>query len=210
MQVTTVKNVTEIHKLSLKKNNGGFANMMFINKLICLILTGLFFSLSCFAEVTPIKAENNAYRHNNKGLLYLEDKYYYGAIKEFQIAIDLCPDKQASAVFYVNLGKTYEAIGYNNLARPCFEKAVSLDPLCFEYYVKMAENYKKLGIVNEQLELYKSKVNSPLNNIVIGLLYVQKGHVTTGITVLDDFCDKEPNLIITAGVKNYIKHLTEL
>ena len=65
--------------------------------------------------------------------MYLEDKYYYGAIKEFQIAIDLLPDKQASSVFYLNLGKTYEKIGYDNLASPCFEKAVQLNLLCFKF-----------------------------------------------------------------------------
>ena len=124
------------------------------------------------------------------------------------MAIDLLPDKQASSVFYLNLGKTYEILGYNELAKPCFEKAVSLNILCFDNYLKMAENYKKLGIVEQKLNEFKNNNNSPLNNVIIGLLYIQNGEVTTGITVLDDFCDKEPNLIITSGVKNYIKELT--
>ncbi len=180
---------------------------MFIRSfLIFLVL--LITSQSAFCDHL-IKAQNNAYFHNNKGLRYLEEKYYYGAIKEFQIAIDLLPDKQASSVFYLNLGKTYEKIGYNDLARPCFEKAVKLNVLCFDNYLKMAENYKKLGLVEEKLNQYKNDKSSPLNNIIVGLLYIQKGEVTTGITVLDDFCDKEPNLIITSGVKNYLKELTK-
>lgn len=162
----------------------------------------------CFAD-EQIKAENNAYRHNNKGLIYLEEKYYYGAIKEFQIAIDLNPKSQASAVYYSNLGKTYEKIGYHDLARPCFEKAVSLNVLCFDYYLKMAENYKNLGIAQSMLEQYQNKKTSPLNDIVIGLLYIQTGKKETGITVLDEFCNKEPNLLITTGVKNYLKSITE-
>ena len=169
----------------------------------------IFYPLQGFCDET-IKAQNNAYRHNNKGLLYLEDKYYFGAIKEFEIAIDLNPKSQASAIFYTNLGKTYETIGYDNLAQINFEKALSLNPLCFEYYLNLAQNYKKLGIIEEKLTYYSAKTNSPLNSIMVGLLYIQKGNVTTGITVLDDFCDKEPNLLITSGVKKYIKELTDI
>lgn len=180
---------------------------MFIKNLIVFLL--LFFTSQYAFCDNLIKAQNNAYRHNNKGLIYLEEKYYFGAIKEFQIAIDLLPDKQASSVFYLNLGKTYEKIGYNDLARPCFEKAVSLNVLCFENYLKMAENYKKLGLVEQKLNEFKSDKSSPLNSIIVGLLYIQKGEVTTGITILDDFCDKEPNLIITSGIKNYLKELTK-
>ncbi len=161
------------------------------------------------AEVIEMKAENNAYRHNNLGLMYLNEKYYYGAIKEFQIAIDLMPNSQATATFYLNLGKAYEAIGYYKLAQPCFEKALSINVLCFDYYLKTAENYKKLGILNEKLIEFQTKPYSPLNDIMVGLIYIQKGHVTTGITILDDFCNKEQNLLITTGVKEYIKSITD-
>ena len=109
---------------------------MSIKKCIIWLLTIFLCQQASFAADHEIKAQNNAYRHNNKGLVYLSEKYYYGAIKEFQIAIDLNPNTQASAVYYTNLGKTYEKIGYNDLARPCFEKAVSLNVLCFDYRSK--------------------------------------------------------------------------
>lgn len=181
---------------------------MLIKRLVYVLFFMLLLSQSVFADET-IRAQNNAYQHNNKGLLYLDEKYYFGAIKEFQIAIALNPNSQASAIYYTNLGKTYEKIGYPKLAQPCFEKAVSLNVLCFDYYLQMVENYKKLGIVDKKLEEFKKKTDSPLNEIVIGLLYIQKGNVTTGITVLDEFCNKEPKLLITEGVKNYIKQLTK-
>lgn len=182
---------------------------MFIrNIIIVLFISIMLICQTSSAEEQQIKAQNNAYIHNNKGLIYLDEKYYYGAIKEFQIAIDLNPETQASAVYYVNLGTTYEKIGYNELAKPCFEKAVSLNVLCFDYYLKMTENYKKLGIVDTKLQEYLNKKSSPLEDIIIGLLYIQKGNITTGITVLDEFCNKEPNLLITTGVKDYIKSLT--
>ncbi len=163
---------------------------------------------SVLADET-IKAENNAYLHNNKGLLYLKEDYYFGAIKEFEMAIDLLPNTQATASFYVNLGTTYEKIGYPSLAKPCFEKAVSLNVLCFDYYLKLAQNYKKLGIIDEQINVFKNKTSSPLNEIITGLLYIQRGDVSTGIIILDNFCDKEPNLLITEGVKGYLKEITK-
>ena len=171
--------------------------------LIIFVLFSL--NIISYADET-IQAENNAYRHNNKGLLYLEDKYYFGAIKEFQIAIDLNPNSQASSVFYYNLGNTYETIGY--YSTPYFEKAVSLNPLYFDYYLKLAENYKSSGIAETKLLKYQSDFSSPFNRILLGLLYIQTGETSTGITVLDDFCGEEENLIITKGIKDYIEKIS--
>ncbi len=168
--------------------------------------------LSLMASVRAdetIRAENNAYRHNNMGLIYLNEGYYFGAIKEFQIAIDLVPNKQASAAYYVNLGRTYEKIGHDELAKNCFEKAVSINVLCFDYYLTLAENYKKLGIIDEKIAEFEAKTPSPLNDVMIGLLYIQKGQVSTGMTMLDEFCNHEPNLMITEGVRNYLKKLAD-
>ncbi len=54
-----------------------------------------------------IRAEKDAYYHNNLGLNHLKDRVYYAAIQEFKIAISLSPSTQASAIFYNNLGETY-------------------------------------------------------------------------------------------------------
>ena len=59
-----------------------------------------------------IRAEKDAFYHNNVGLNYLKDRIYYAAIQEFKIAISLSPSTQASAIFYNNLGETYIFIGY--------------------------------------------------------------------------------------------------
>ena len=181
---------------------------MYIKKFLILSIMLIFIAKPIFADET-IRAENNAYRHNNKGLLYLDEKYYFGAIKEFEIAIALNPNSQASATYYANLGSTYEKIGYYDLARPYFEKAVSLHPLYFDYYLKLAQNYKKLGIVDKKINDYKKKSYNPLNDVIIGLLYIQKGETTTGITILDDFINKEEKLIISKGVKKYLQQITK-
>ncbi len=181
---------------------------MYLKKILIILILFACSLHFAYADET-IRAENNAYRHNNMGLMYLNENYYFGAIKEFQIAIDLLPDKQASAAFYVNLGNTYTKIGYDNLAQKCFEKAVSLNILCFDYYLILAENYKKQGLCDEKILEFQRKTPSPLNDIMIGLLYIQKGQISTGMTVLDEFCNKEPNLIITFGVRQYLDKIAE-
>ena len=180
-----------------------------MNKKIYLILLIIFFYTPLCFSYDTINSAKNAYRHNNKGLAYLEEKYYFGAIKEFQIAISLNPKSQASAAFYINLGTTYEKIGYNELAKDCFEKALALNPLYFDSYLKLAQNYKKSGIAAQKLTSYQNNKKLPLSDVMIGLLYIQTGQVTTGITVLDDFVNKEENLILSSGVKEYLKTLTE-
>lgn len=181
---------------------------MHLKSFFIVILIFLFNTQNVYAYA-EIRAENNAYRHNNKGLIYLKENYYFGAIKEFQIAIDLMPEAQGSAVYYVNLGTTYEKIGYPSLAQPCYEKALKLHPLFFDYYVRVAKIYKKLGIIDEKLEEYQNKKYNPLNNIMIGVLLIQKGEISTGITLLDNFCNEEEKLIITPGVREYIKKIVK-
>lgn len=175
-----------------------------------LLLAFIFFSyiLKAFSYA-EIKAENNAYRHNNKGLIYLQENYYFGAIREFQIAINLMPNAQASAAYYVNLAMTYEKIGYPSLALPNYEKALSLYPLYFDYYKRASECYKKLNIVDKKLNEYLNKKYNPLNDIMIGLLYIQKGDIKIGVMILDEFCNKEKELLITQGVREYIDQIAK-
>ena len=73
----------------------------------------------------------------------------------------------------------------------------------------MAKNYKKLGIVNKKIKEFENKKYSPLNDVVIGLLYIQKGETQTGITILDDFINKEETLILSKGVKKYLQEITK-
>lgn len=171
--------------------------------MICLIFVLNFSG----ADKFKIDAEKNAFNHNNIGVNYLKEHYYYGAIKEFQMAIQLNPNTQATAVYYNNLGKTYLLIGYPNLAQSCFERAIIQNPISFDYYLNAVQTYKNLNILDSKLREYKSKKNNPLNEIMIGLIYIEKGQRATGVTMLDNFCYKEPDLLITKAVRNYMKNL---
>ena len=151
-----------------------------------------------------IDAEANDAKHNNLGILWLQEKYYFGAIKEFEIAIDLSPNTQASAVYYNNLGRTYLTIGYPELAEPKFLIAIKKYPLNFEYYLNLIEAYGKQNVLSQKLKYHKKNRKNNLDDIIIALIYGALGETNTEITMLDDFCNNEPDLIITSAVRKYI------
>ena len=154
-----------------------------------------------------IDAVTNASRHNTLGTEYLLERCYYAAIQEFKIAISLNPDTQASAVYYNNLGETYMKIGFPNLAQDCFERALKLYGLNFQYYQNLTACLKKMRLAERMIPKYKASTN-PLDKVMLGLLYVETGDIQRGIMTLDDFCMSEPDLILTQGVRNYLRDLT--
>lgn len=157
-------------------------------------------------DVYVIDAEKNAYMHNNLGLMYVNEKCYYAAIQEYKIAISLNPNTQATAVYYNNLGEVYLIIGYPDYALDCFQRALKQYSLSFKYYQNLAKTFKALGTVDEQIVKYSDGSN-PLNKVMLGVLYAQKGETKRAITILDEFCMTEPDLIITPSIKKYIREL---
>ncbi len=157
-------------------------------------------------EEYVIESQQNAYLHNNMGLMYIQEHAYYPATQEFKIAISLAPDVQASAVFYNNLGECYMKLGQPDMARDCFERALRQFSLNFRYYKNLAECYYQLGLADDQIQRSYSDLN-PLGMILRGLLLEQKGEISEAITVLDEFAAKEPDLIITSAVRQYIREL---
>ena len=140
-----------------------------------------------------IDASKNSVLHNAIGLRYLEEHCYYAAVQEFKIAISLNPNSQSSAISYNNLGRAYMELGFAEQAQDCFERAIMLYGLNFEYYKNLADCYTRLGIAKQKLEEYK-KTDNPLNKIMIGLLYVNIGEKRAGMITLDSFCMSEPEL----------------
>ena len=154
-----------------------------------------------------IDPEKNAYYHNNLGIVYVEEHDYYAAIQEFKMAISLNPKTQATATYFNNLGKVYMTIGYPNLALDCFQNALTQYNLNLEFYENLAKCYKALNMSDSKLKSYQEKMNSPLDKVMLGLLYEQAGNRKKAITVLDDFITSEPDLIITPAIKEYIQKI---
>ncbi|MBQ4113872.1 hypothetical protein IJD34_00540 [bacterium] len=173
-----------------------------------LILFLLLVTVFCSAYRKPykytIKAEKDAFYHNNLGLNYLRDRIYYAAIQEFKIAISLSPSTQASAIYYNNLGETYNFIGYPDQARDAFEEAVKLYGLNFQYYINLVESYKTLKITNSKIAEF-SQSDNVYDKIKLGLLYIETGKVRKGVNILDEICANEPDLLITPAIRQYLK-----
>ncbi len=156
-----------------------------------------------------IDPEKNAYDHNNKGIMYVEEKCYYAAIQEFKMAISLNPKTQATAVYFNNLGKVYMTIGYPELALDCFENALTQYSLNFEYYQNLVDCYDKLGKTQEKLNFYRQKTKNPVSKVMLGLLEEQAGDKKKAVIILDEFAHSEPDLIITPAVKKHIQQLVD-
>ncbi len=155
-----------------------------------------------------IEADKNAFFHNNLGLNYLKDRVYYAAIQEFKIAISLSPSTQASAIFYNNLGETYNFIGYPDQALPCFEDALKLYGLNLKYYHNLVQTYIQLGLLDAKIQEFSTSSNV-YDRIKLGMLYIELGEVRKGIGILDEICISEPDLLITPAIKAYLKEVIE-
>lgn len=157
-------------------------------------------------DVYKIDAEKNAVLHNNLGLNALCDKNYLEAIQEFSLAIGLNPNTQATAVYYNNLGETYLKLGYPKEAQKCFEESIKINCLSLLYYQNLVASFKTQNLVTKKIKVYEAKNSkNSLNMVVLGLLYAANGDVRKGIIKLDEFCMKEPDLLITPSVRDYIK-----
>ena len=171
---------------------------------MCLLALSIGFSGYRKPDVYVIDAVKNSNIHNNLGLMYMNEHYYYAAIEEFKIAISLNPDSQASAVYYNNLGECFMTIGYPELATDCFERALKIYSLNLKYYINLAKNIIALNQTESKLKQFNDFSN-PYNRIMTGVLYVENGNLQQGITILDNFTIAEPKLIITPAIKSYIK-----
>lgn len=172
----------------------------FILLLIILITSGY-----TKPDVYKIDAEKNAIMHNNLGLEAVSEQNYYEAIQEFSMAILLNPKTQATAVYYNNLGETYMKLRYFRDAQGCFEKSIKQYNLNFLYYQNLVKSLKAQKVINSKIKTYEClNDKNPLNMILLGLMYVENGDIRRGIIKLDEFCMKEPDLLITGAVRNYI------
>lgn len=157
-------------------------------------------------DVMVIDAQKNAVNHNNRGVIYMQDRYYAPAIKEFEMAVLLDPDTQASSVYYANLANCYMKIGYPALAQDTLQRAIKKHPMNFGFYQDLAIIYKRLNITGQKLKYYqKDSEKNPLSQVMVGLILMEEGKIDAGLARLQEFVHLEPDLIITNGVKRYIE-----
>ena len=182
-----------------------FKNVFFALFLVCVI----FLTTGASSVTVPINAKKNAVWHNNMGLRYLKENNPRAAIECFKISLGLNPNKEVSSTVYNNLGNTYMQIGSYDLAQECFAAAIRFAPMHFEYYKNLVASYSMQGQLFEKL-YEPEKVGNGMNDVVNGLIYIEMGEIDYGCIFLRDFANKEPNLIITPAIKQYVKELTKL
>ena len=171
---------------------------------------------------SPVDAQKNANTHNRRGVNYFREQDYFAAQKEFKIAIAINPNSQSTAVYYNNLGKVYLIFGeiqrtrnltrvdadFSEMAKTCFERAIMQDCMKFEYYKNLVSSYELLGITKSKKEfLLKNLKVNPFNAIVVAIILAKEGKTDPAIILLNDFANKNPDLIITDDVKKFITAL---
>jgi len=183
---------------------------------------------ACFADLnevsvtSPVDAQKNANLHNRRGVNYFREQDYFAALKEFKIAIAINPNSQSTAVYYNNLGKVYLVFGeiqrkrnltrvdadFSEMAKACFERAIMQDCMKFEYYKNLVTSYELLGITASKKEfLLKNLKVNPFNAVIVAIILAKEGKYDPAIILLDDFAQKNPDLIITDDVKKFINAL---
>jgi len=179
----------------------------YFNALVLLFI--LFFSVGyAKPDFEVIDSQKNAFFHNNRGLVYVEQGNYFAAVKEFKMAIDLNPGTQATAVYFNNLGNVYLRLDFFKYAVQCYESAIALYPLNVEYYKNLAKAYKSQGTANSKINRLLKSTNI-LDKVLLGFLYLETGNKAKGVFTLDSFCMTEPDLLITSGVKYYINKVRD-
>src|SRR5574344_182735 len=176
--------------------------------ILSVFFCGIIFSGYAHPDVYVIDAAHNSAMHNNLGLQALTENNYYEAIQQFQMAIALNPNTQATSIYYNNLGKAYMEVGYYKEAQRCYENAITQYSLNFEYYQNLVKNYQSQRMVKYKLREYQYKSKKKVINMVpLGLLYIANGQKRQGIITLDEFCMKETSLLITNAVRNYLNKI---
>ena len=173
----------------------------------------LFLFLSNGAEaksnygVYEIDATKNARYHSNMGNIYLDEKNYNAALKEYQIAYALSKDANISASYIYNIANLLIKLGDYKTAAEALDLAISRDCINLTYYKALVDCYKELGSLDIELKKYLSDNTNPYNRIVAGLIYLKKEQKLNAKVIFDEFIVDNPDMIITPDIKAIIEKL---
>lgn len=167
--------------------------------------------LLCQGGTFVVDPTKNAVWHNEKGMSFLELKHYGAAMQEFQIAILLNPESEASSAFYNNLGMTYYKIGDYKSSELNFQRAFELKPFYIEYYKNYINSYEKrnlLGNLSVQMTNTLIKDESDIQALLmLGLVHQKLGNKELAAGYLRKFIYLAPDLSISNQLKRLVKEL---
>ncbi len=165
-----------------------------------------------YCVTAPLDAAKNAKEHNNQGVIYMREGDYSAAAKEFKIAIGINPNVQSTSVYYNNLGQAYMKMYFQCnsrflliLAQNCFENALVGDCLNLTYYKNLVNVYEARDNLAARARYHLSKRSeNPYNAITVGLIYLKQNKIGAAVTILDEFCSQNPDLVISSDIKRLI------
>lgn len=148
-----------------------------------------------------IDATKNARVHSNMGNIYFAENNYISALKEYQIAFNLVPNSQASAVYLYNIAQCFVKLNDYNSALKAIKGAIEKDSINITYYDFLAQCCIKLGIYETEIQKLINDTKNPYNRVVVGLIYLKTNQKNNAIIIFDEFINQYPKMIITNDIK---------
>ncbi|OGI16877.1 MAG: hypothetical protein A2255_03965 [Candidatus Melainabacteria bacterium RIFOXYA2_FULL_32_9] len=153
------------------------------------------------------KDPNNAAARNGLGLIYYRktsssnmeirknlDKYYKGALKEFEAAIKLQPDFYKA---YNNAGKILQEMGKIDEAEQYYRKALEYEPKYSEALENLGTTLYVKNQVDPAIDKFKSAIESSTKNASayyhLGEALISKGEYSKAINYLQTALYLSPN-----------------
>lgn len=168
-------------------------------------------AIALFGMALPSNAYSlydNAIRHNQNGLVYLNRGEIQLAIEEFQTAIILNPASGMSASVYNNLGIAYREHKQFALALASFQHAFRIQPNYELYYKNLIDIYERTN----QLETVKNELKGILTHYpqnpealyLLGLVHESLGEKTAAHASFRYFLELKPHAGLATSVKKHL------
>lgn len=109
--------------------------------------------------------EENPFYHNSLGYALVQAEQYDEAIEHYQIAINLNPDKEWTAIVCQALATLYYKIKDNDeAAMALYQTSVVLDPNSDDAYISMGDIYFDTGDIDSSIKIYCEAIKINPNN----------------------------------------------
>ncbi|MBR1616977.1 tetratricopeptide repeat protein, partial [bacterium] len=156
-----------------------------------------------------IDVTKNARTHSNMGNLYFQEKNYYAAFKQYEIAYDLVADTKGGAAYLYNMAVCMKHLGNYKAAKIFLDEVIKKDYMNLTYYDALVDCYVALGSYETELKKYLSDSTNPYNRIVAGLIYMKTNRVREAKILFDEFVNENPKMMISDDVRIILRELSD-
>jgi len=160
-------------------------------------------------EVYYIDATKNANTHARIGNIFYDEKNYISALKEYEIALSLTETQRQKAVFLHNIASCLFNLGDTQKAEYYSKMSISHDCMNIAYYKLLAKTIVKQKKEETEIAKLTEDKENPYNEILVALIYLEKKDDKTARTILDDFINKYPKMIVTEDVKQLLYRINK-